>query len=85
MICLKAEVLSPPVRTGNRLPVQFSGWGIERLEHGKSSDVDASHRQSHGVTAEVVSERFDLGKFRHDFQVSDSRVRNQAVRATAAN
>ncbi len=62
---LQPEVLAPAVGAGDGLPVQRRDRRVERLEHREGRHVDAPDGQPDGVPAQVVGQRFDLGKFGH--------------------
>ena len=58
---LQPEVLTPPLSTGDSLAVQRGQGRVERFEHGQRGHIDAANRQTHGVAAQVVGQRFDFG------------------------
>jgi hypothetical protein len=55
------QVFAPPVRPDNGLVVQRGDRRIEGLEHRKGDDIDATDRQTSGMTPQMVDQRFDFG------------------------
>ena len=62
---LQSEILAPPPGIGHGLAVQGVDRRIEGFQHAQRGDVDAADRQTDGVPAQMVGQRFDLGEFGH--------------------
>lgn len=62
---LQTQILTPALRSGHSAAVQCrQGW-IEGLEHRQRGDVDALHRLTDRMPAQMVGERLDFRKLRH--------------------